>query len=42
MLPNNTIFMVTLTNFEPNPMLEKIYKLEPYQFITFEVQNFEV
>ncbi len=42
MLPNNTVLLVTLTNIEPNPMLENIYKLKPYQFITFEVQNFEV
>ncbi len=42
MLPNNIVLLVTLTNIEANPMLENIYKLKPYQFITFEVQNFEV
>jgi hypothetical protein len=42
MLPHNIVLLVTLTNFEPNPMLENTYKLKPYQFITFEVKFFEV
>ncbi len=42
MLPHNIVLLVTLTNFEPNPMLENTYKLKPYQFITFEVKIFEV
>jgi hypothetical protein len=41
-LLNNTILLVTLTNFEPNLMLVNINKLKPYQFITSKVQNFEV
>jgi hypothetical protein len=33
MLLNNTILLVTLTNFEPNLALVNINKLKPYQFI---------
>jgi len=39
---NNTILLVTLTNFEPNLMFVNINKLKPYQFITLKVQSFEV
>jgi hypothetical protein len=42
MLPNNTILLVTLTNFEPNLVLVNINKLKPYQFIASKVQIFEV
>jgi hypothetical protein len=41
-LPYNIMLPITLTNFEPNPMLININKLKPYQFIAFKVQNFEV
>ncbi len=42
MLPSNIILLVTLTNFEPNPIMININKSEPYQFIAFKVPNFEV
>jgi hypothetical protein len=29
-LPNNTILLATLTNFEPNHVLVNINKLKPY------------
>jgi len=41
-LPNNIVLLVTLTNFEPNLVLVNINKMKPYQFITLEVQIFEV
>ncbi len=37
-LLNNIVLLVTLINFEPNPMLVNINKLKPYQFITSKVQ----
>jgi hypothetical protein len=36
------ILLMTLINFEPNPMLVNIKKLKPYKFIEFEVQDFEL
>jgi hypothetical protein len=36
------VLLVTLTNFEPNPVLVNINKLKPCKFIEFEVQDFEV
>ncbi len=38
-LPNNMVLLVTLTNFEPNPMLVSINKLKSYKFIDYEVQD---
>ncbi len=32
--PNNTILLITLTNFEPNQWLVNTNKLKPYKFIT--------
>jgi hypothetical protein len=32
-LPNNTILLLTLTNFEPNLVLLNINKLKPYKFV---------
>jgi hypothetical protein len=34
-LPNNTILLITLINFEHNPMLVNINKLKPYKFIAW-------
>jgi hypothetical protein len=42
MLPNNTILLVTLINFESNIVLVNINKLKPYQLITSKVQNSKV
>lgn len=38
-LPNKMVLLVTLTNFEPNPMLVNINKLKSYKFIDYEVQD---
>jgi hypothetical protein len=32
-LPNNIILLITLINFELNPVLVNIKKLKPYKFI---------
>jgi hypothetical protein len=32
-LPNNTILLVTIDKFDPNPILVNINKLKPYKFI---------
>jgi hypothetical protein len=36
------ILLVTLINFEPNPMFVNIKELKPYKFIEFEEQDFEL
>jgi hypothetical protein len=41
-LINNTILLVTFTNFEPNPMLVNINKLKLCKFIEYEVQDSKV
>jgi hypothetical protein len=41
-LPNNTILLATLTNFEPNLVLVNINKLKPYSFNAYEVHTFKV
>jgi hypothetical protein len=38
-LPNKMVLLVTLTNFEPNPMLVNINKLKSYKFIDSKVQD---
>ncbi len=30
---NNNVLLVTIDNFDPNPILVNIYKLKPYKFI---------
>jgi hypothetical protein len=37
MLPNNTIWVVTIINFEPNLVLVNIDELKPYKFIKSKV-----
>jgi hypothetical protein len=32
-LPNNTIILVLVINFEPNPILVNINKLKPYKYV---------
>ncbi len=39
---NNTILLVTFTNFEPNPMSVNINKFKSYKFIAYEVKNSDI
>jgi hypothetical protein len=32
-LPNNTIILVFINNFEPNPILINVNKLKPYKYV---------
>jgi hypothetical protein len=32
-LPNNTVLLVSINNFEPNPVLVNVNKLKPYIYI---------
>ncbi len=40
-LPNNTLLLVRIENFETNPMLVNVNKLKPYKYMEFEVQKQE-
>ncbi len=43
-LPNNTIILVCVNKFEPNPILVNVNKLKPYKYVDQtlnEVQNLE-
>ncbi len=32
-LPNNIVLLVSVNNFEPNPVLVKVNKLKPYRYV---------
>ncbi len=32
-LPNNTVLLVSINNFEPNPFLVNVNKLKPYKYV---------
>ncbi len=32
-LPNNIVFLISVNNFEPNPILVNINKLKPYKYV---------
>jgi hypothetical protein len=38
-VPNNTVLLVTIENFETNPLLVNVNELKPYKYMESEVQK---